>query len=90
MAFSFLVSTNTSIQCFNTSLLNQLEKTFSHIAKTSYSIKVSDPQYSDQLVKDYWKHCLIELDGMSPPLAKLLNEQIPTIHGNKVIVKVQK
>ena len=69
--------------------LNQLEKTFSHIAKTSYSIKVSDPQYSDQLVKEYWSHCLIELDGISPPLAKVLNEQIPTIHGNKVIIKVR-
>ena len=69
--------------------LNQLEKTFSHIAKTSYSIKVSDPQYSDQLVKEYWSHCLTELDGISPPLAKVLNEQIPTIHGNKVIIKVR-
>jgi DNA polymerase III subunit alpha, Gram-positive type len=69
--------------------LNQLEKTFSHIAKTSYSIKVSDPQYSDQLVKEYWSYCLTELDGISPPLAKVLNEQIPTIHGNKLIIKVR-
>ncbi len=69
--------------------INQLEKTFSHIAKTSYSIKVSDPQYSDQLVIEYWSHCLQELDGISPPLVKLLNEQIPTIHGNKLIIKVR-
>ena len=69
--------------------LNQLEKNFSHIAKTSYSIKVSDPKYSDQLVIEYWSHCLKELDGISPPLAKVLNEQIPTIHGNKLIIKVR-
>ncbi len=69
--------------------VDQLEKSFSHIAQTSHSIKVIDGEYSEQLVIDYWRHCMKELDGISPPLAKVLNEQIPKVHGNKLVIKVK-
>src|SRR3954449_897033 len=35
--------------------VNQLEKTFSHIAQTAYSIRVLDSQFTEQLVVDYWQ-----------------------------------
>ncbi|WP_338469818.1 PolC-type DNA polymerase III [Niallia sp. XMNu-256] len=68
--------------------VDQLEKTFSHIAQISYSIKVIDAEYSEQLAIDYWQHCIKELDGISPPLAKVLNGQLPKLHGNKLLIKV--
>ncbi|WP_433957760.1 PolC-type DNA polymerase III [Cytobacillus horneckiae] len=67
----------------------QLEKTFSHIARTSFTITVADQQYDEQLVLDYWHHCIKELQGISPPMLKLLNEQIPTVKGNKLIISVR-
>ncbi|MDQ0270190.1 PolC-type DNA polymerase III [Cytobacillus purgationiresistens] len=67
----------------------QLEKTFSHIARTSFSIEVEDQQYNEQLVLDYWHNCVHELQGISPPILKLLNEQIPTIRGNKLVITVR-
>ncbi|WP_428908628.1 PolC-type DNA polymerase III [Niallia sp. Krafla_26] len=69
--------------------LDQLGKTFSYIAQISYSIQVRDTKFSDQLIIDYWRHCLKELDGISPPLLKVLNEQVPKIQGNKIIIKVK-
>lgn len=68
---------------------NQLEKTFSHIAQTTYSIRVLDSQFTEQLVIDYWQNCIQEIDGISPPLAKLLHEQIPSLQGNKMLIKVR-
>ncbi|MFS0590773.1 PolC-type DNA polymerase III [Cytobacillus horneckiae] len=67
----------------------QLEKTFSHIARTSFTITAADQQYDEQLVLDYWHHCIKELQGISPPMLKLLNEQIPTVKGNKLIISVR-
>jgi DNA polymerase III subunit alpha, Gram-positive type len=67
---------------------NQLETTFSHIAHTSYSIKVLDSEYTEQLIVDYWQNTIREMDGISPPLAKLLHEQVPTFQGKKLLIKV--
>ncbi|KAB2337547.1 PolC-type DNA polymerase III [Cytobacillus depressus] len=67
----------------------QLAKVFSHIAKTSYSIEVRNKVFETQLIKDYWTYCIQELEGMAPPLIKLLNEQIPTVQGNKVVISVR-
>lgn len=70
-------------------LRDQLEKTFAHIAQTSFSIRVLDSSYTEQLIADYWQTCMQEIDGISPPLLKLLNEQIPTLQGQKLLINVR-
>ncbi|WP_313798643.1 PolC-type DNA polymerase III [Cytobacillus sp.] len=67
----------------------QLEKTFSHIANVSFTIHVKNQHFTEQLVLEYWQYGVQEMEGMAPPLIKLLNEQVPTINGNKIIIKVR-
>lgn len=69
--------------------ITQLEKSFAHIAKVSYSIKVENQQITNDLIMDYWRVCIQEIDGMSPPLLKLLNEQVPKINGLKLVISVR-
>jgi DNA polymerase III subunit alpha, Gram-positive type len=69
--------------------ITQLEKSFAHIAKVSYSIKVENPHITNELIMDYWKLCIQEIDGMSPALLKLLNEQLPKINGLKLVIAVR-
>ena len=72
-------------QLYNT-FIGKLEQTFSHIAKISYSVKVLEQAISDKEILDYWKSCIKEIDGIAPPLLKLLNEQVPQIQGTKLIL----
>src|SRR4051794_23377894 len=44
----------------HTHLRTHLTSTFAHIANVSFSLNVMNPQISEELVKDYWKHCLSE------------------------------
>ncbi|WP_066288934.1 PolC-type DNA polymerase III [Bacillus sp. FJAT-29937] len=67
----------------------KLAKVFSHIANTSFAIEVKNNHFDEQLVQAYWKYCIEEMEGMAPPLIKLLNEQIPSVHGNKLIINVR-
>ncbi|RSK45097.1 PolC-type DNA polymerase III [Bacillus canaveralius] len=67
----------------------QLEKTFSHIANISFSVEAADQQFSEQLALEYWTNCIQEIDGMSPPLLKLLNEQTPKVQGSKFVLAVR-
>jgi DNA polymerase-3 subunit alpha (Gram-positive type) len=85
--FHFLFEKILPYKVFRT-LGEQLEKTFSYIAQTSFSIRVLDTHYTEQLIADYWQTCMKEIDGISPPLLKLLNEQIPVMRGNKLLIKV--
>lgn len=66
-----------------------LVKTFSHIAQVSQRISVRNPNVTQQLIEEYWSTCLREIDGASPALLSLLNEQIPKVVGNKLIVKAR-
>ncbi|PLR97242.1 PolC-type DNA polymerase III [Bacillus sp. T33-2] len=66
----------------------QLERTFSHIASVAYTIQVADQAFTEELVLGYWKNCIQEIDGIAPPLLKLLNEQTPQVQGNKLLLKV--
>lgn len=66
----------------------RLEKTFSHIAKISYEFNVESPTYTQELLQQYWSYCIQQIDGISPPLLKLLNEQIPLVNGHKLTVAV--
>ncbi|GHH96558.1 PolC-type DNA polymerase III [Neobacillus kokaensis] len=66
----------------------RLERTFSNIANISYEINVENSAFTGELLQQYWSHCIQQIDGMSPPLTKLLNEQIPQLNGLKLIVTV--
>lgn len=67
----------------------QLVKTFSHIADVTYNMSVRNQQVTEELIKDYWTSCLAELDGTSPALLTLLNEQVPMVVGHKLIVNAR-
>ncbi len=70
-------------------LAARLQSTFSYIAKTStFSLQVLDTQYQPEIAQEYWKLCVQEIDGMSPPIQKLLHEQMPNVTGNKLTIKV--
>ncbi|MGF3102597.1 PolC-type DNA polymerase III [Rossellomorea sp. DUT-2] len=63
-----------------------LQTSFKHIANVGFTVKVVNTQISDQQILDYWQECVKEIQGISPPLLKLLNTQKPKINGNKIIV----
>ncbi len=67
----------------------QLERTFSNIAAISYDIHVTNQIITPELIRDYWNHCIQQIDGISPPLIKLLNEQVPEVSGNKLTITVR-
>ncbi|MEH7246956.1 PolC-type DNA polymerase III [Neobacillus niacini] len=67
----------------------QLERKFSTIASISYDIQVADPTFQTELLLEYWNYSIQQIDGISPPLVKLLNEQVPTISGNKLTISVR-
>ncbi|MFD9624283.1 PolC-type DNA polymerase III [Peribacillus muralis] len=73
----------------HTRLATHLASTFSHIAKVTFTLNVDNPQVTEQLVKEYWKNCIGELEGMSPALLSLLNEQVPSVNGYKLIVSAR-
>lgn len=67
---------------------NKLQTTFSHIASISYNIQVRDQQVTEDLILEYWNSCIQQIDGISPPLIKLLNEQKPKVQGSKITIFV--
>ncbi|MFC7784334.1 MULTISPECIES: PolC-type DNA polymerase III [unclassified Rossellomorea] len=64
-----------------------LQTSFKHIANVGFTIKVLNTQITEQHILDYWQDCVKEIQGISPPLLKLLNTQKPKINGNKIIVQ---
>ncbi len=86
--FHFLFEKILPYKVFQT-LSDRLARAFSHIAQTSFSIRVLDTQYTEQLIADYWLNCIQEIDGISPPILKLLHGQIPSVQGNKLLIKVR-
>ncbi|MEW9050702.1 MAG: PolC-type DNA polymerase III [Neobacillus sp.] len=66
----------------------QLERKFSNIASISYDFQVTNPSFQPELLLEYWSHSIQQIDGIAPPLLKLLNEQIPIISGNKLTISV--
>ena len=63
----------------------RLKTTFSHIANVSVFIQTDDTIVTKNQIVDYWKYIIQELEGMSPALLSLLNEQIPDVEGNKIV-----
>lgn len=67
----------------------QLQHAFSSVAHVDFTIRVVDSAFPQETVIDYWNHCIKELDGISPMLLSLLNEQVPKLKGNKLIVQAR-
>ncbi len=67
----------------------QLVRKFSHIASVSFSLKVEKQEYDEKLVQGYWSLCLQEMEGISPLLLSLLNSQVPTLQGLKLIISTR-
>ncbi|HZG73922.1 MAG TPA: PolC-type DNA polymerase III N-terminal domain-containing protein, partial [Chondromyces sp.] len=85
--FSFL--TEAIIPCdVLTMFSHALQQAFQQIANISFSVNVHDASYTEQLILDYWKFCIKELEGISPPLLALLNDRLPTVQGNKIVISV--
>ncbi|MFP3842392.1 PolC-type DNA polymerase III [Priestia filamentosa] len=81
--FQFVLNRVLPFNIYN-ELLMRMNKQFSHIATTSFTIKVKNEEYEDEEVKNYWNHCLSELQGISPMFLSLLNEQHPKVQGRKL------
>jgi DNA polymerase III subunit alpha, Gram-positive type len=86
--FQFLLENILPYNVF-TMFTTQLERTFANIASVSFSLKVNNHAYAPEIFLDYWSYCIRQIDGISPPLIKLLNEQVPEVNGNKIIVSVR-
>ncbi|WP_374004917.1 PolC-type DNA polymerase III [Bacillus velezensis] len=71
------------------SFMMRLTQSFAHIARVTSSVQVIDPTVTEELVQDYWTRCIEELEGTSPPMVALLNQQKPKLKGNKLIVKTK-
>ncbi|WP_445488193.1 PolC-type DNA polymerase III [Niallia sp. 03133] len=67
----------------------KLISSFSHIASVTFSINVQNAIATEMLIKDYWSACIEQMQGISPPLIKLLNEQVPKVQGNKITIHVR-
>ncbi|WP_317949427.1 PolC-type DNA polymerase III N-terminal domain-containing protein, partial [Rossellomorea marisflavi] len=66
---------------------NALRSSFKHIAQVGFSVKVLNTEATEQHILDYWTECIKEVQGISPPLLKILNTQKPKIQGNKIVVQ---
>ncbi|NRD78875.1 PolC-type DNA polymerase III [Bacillus sp. BRMEA1] len=67
----------------------QLERTFSNIAVVSAEFNASDQALTPELIRDYWSYSVQQIDGISPPLLKILNEQLPEVSGSKLTISVR-
>ncbi|MFD1705912.1 PolC-type DNA polymerase III [Siminovitchia sediminis] len=67
----------------------KLQQAFQHIAQVNFSLSYADPTFNEELVIDYWRDCLKEIEGMSPMLLGLLKGQLPRVQGNKLVVTVR-
>ena len=69
--------------------MTKLKATFREIANVSYVIRTKTQDINERLILDYWNYSIQQLEGMSPALLSLLNEQVPEISGNKIIVQAR-
>lgn len=67
----------------------KLERAFTEIASVTYDFQVSDQSFTPDLLHEYWSYCIQQIDGISPPILKLLNEQVPEVNGLKLLVTVR-
>ncbi|MEK4950053.1 PolC-type DNA polymerase III [Bacillus sp. FSL W8-1127] len=68
-------------------LQQQLSIAFREIADVTFSAKVLDPSFTEDLIRGYWQDCIRNLDGISPPVRKILETQEPVLQGNKLLIQ---
>ena len=83
--FHFLLDSILPYQVFDI-FSAKIRTAFRHIADVSFLLETKNNHFTEQLVVDYWKYSIGQLQGMSPALLSLLNEQIPKVKGNKIII----
>ncbi len=66
-----------------------IKQAFQQIAKVDFILHVERPELTEELIHGYWNFVIHQLEGMSPALLTLLNEQKPRMNGNKLIVQVR-
>lgn len=86
--FHFLLESILPYQLFE-QFNAKIKSTFHHIAEISFVIKTKDKQFTDEMIKQYWKYSISQLQGMSPALLTLLHEQIPKVNGNKIVISAR-
>lgn len=79
--FSFIFENIIPLNILKT-FSERLQVTFQHIATVTFQIKTKNPIINEQIIKEYWLYCLERLEGISPSLLNLLQEQLPEIKGN--------
>ncbi|WP_227395507.1 PolC-type DNA polymerase III [Jeotgalibacillus aurantiacus] len=67
---------------------SRLISSFSHIASVTFSVNLDQAEWTDEQILDYWEVCLEELQGIAPPLLKLLTGQKPVINGKRLTIHV--
>nr|WP_277718139.1 PolC-type DNA polymerase III N-terminal domain-containing protein [Priestia megaterium]WEZ34914.1 PolC-type DNA polymerase III N-terminal domain-containing protein [Priestia megaterium] len=67
----------------------RISSAFSHIASVSFSIQTVNKECTEEHVQSYWKHCIGEMQGISPLLQSLLQDQMPRLNGAKLIVNAR-
>ncbi len=67
----------------------RLQQSFQHIASISFEISTEESTVTEETVQAYWTHCLKELDGISPVLLSLLNNQVPQVNGNIILINAR-
>lgn len=67
----------------------KLQQSFQHIASISFEITTEDSTITEDMVQAYWTHCIQELDGISPVLLSLLNNQVPQVNGNIIFINAR-
>ncbi|TYR82754.1 PolC-type DNA polymerase III [Priestia megaterium] len=67
----------------------RIQSTFSHIANVSFSIHTETKECTQENVQAYWRHCISEMQGISPLLMSLLQDQMPTLNGMKLVLNVR-
>ncbi|GAA0332094.1 PolC-type DNA polymerase III [Bacillus carboniphilus] len=69
--------------------VSRLKSAFSHVvASTTFTITTDEQSVDPEKVVSYWSIVLQEIDGISPPILRRLNEQLPEAKGSKVLVSI--
>ncbi|KUP08698.1 DNA polymerase III PolC [Bacillus coahuilensis m2-6] len=68
-------------------LTRRLTQAFQHIASISFSITCIDQTINEAQVGEYWRECLKEIQGISPPILHVLSKQVPTLQGHRLMIQ---
>ncbi|MBY0222024.1 PolC-type DNA polymerase III [Sporosarcina aquimarina] len=67
----------------------RVHEAFASIANVHLQIESRKTSADEQLIKAYWPLVVEELADISPPLRQCLVEQLPTLHGEKLLINCQ-